>query len=187
MAPPLPRSKFSRAIIQKAREWKTIVDELPLLEEFDSLEDAISSSQRRLDAAQRVETETKKRIEELQETEANLSAAVREEQSNLDTLQKKLAASEDASRAAAAAEADRTLAAAREEASRVLQDAQRTAQEVAAAGRQAVDDYRASLATEITSREARVAELKDEESRLVAAHASAQSALEGLKSQLGVH
>src|SRR6185436_15612910 len=92
MAPAVPRSKLSRLVIEKAREWKSIIDnELPLLEEYDTLEDLVKATKARNEAAEKTEVALKQRLADLNKQEEDLSDRVsdlQKESKGIETLLK---------------------------------------------------------------------------------------------------
>lgn len=186
MAPPVPRSKFSKAIIQKAREWRDIIAELPLLEEYDNLEEAVRAAKARADAAAGVEAASRTRLEDLSTQEKALQdrvAALRTEVADQEARSATIVA--DATAAALETTAQ-TKKAAEDQAASIVAAAGAEAEKIRSKGRADADAYRTSLATEIADLEARVAALKEEQATAAAAHATAAQALDSLRQQLGV-
>lgn len=186
MAPPTPRSKLSKAILRKAQEWRDVVAELPLLEQWDSLEEVISQADVRLAAAKGVEDQVHQRVSALQQSEASLSAkvaALEREVTSLskiaqETLDKTKKVSEDLAREMADV-ANKT-------AGEIVGDARRQAVEIVSRGKTEVDRYQASLVSEVEELQLRKTDLQAEVGRLQSSHVSVTEALTSARQLLGV-
>ncbi len=199
MAPPVPRSKLSRLVIEQAREWKSIIDnELPLLEEYDTLEDLVKATKARNEGAEKTEVALKQRLADLHKQEEELSDRVsdlQKESKGIETLlkttnadvEKKAKAILDLAQKKADDETDKLLAEARFTAEDIKGKAIVEAKETIVKGKAEVDAYKAKLKSDISELEARLDDLKSRETLMTESYAAAQTQLASLRKALGVH
>lgn len=186
MAPPVPRSKLSRALLAKAREWRDVINELPLLEQYDSLEEAIKGAGERQKVAEQLHDAAQARVKELTDKEKVLRDSVAEHEAR--AAQLKLQNDADAATSRTAANASITLAReeAQKQAAQIVADAQKQADKIKADGQAAADAYKLKLKGDVAGLEKRVASLTDDEAKAKASHERASRALSSIKAELGV-
>lgn len=186
MAPPVPRSKLSRAIIQKAREWEAVIKELPMLEDFDNLEEAIKTSQARHNTLKSIEDDLNNRVKALTDTEFRLKRQVAELEKKSDEAKAAAAKAHTDAMADVMSQKDRILGAANEQSARIIKDSEQHGQTLRDAGKREADDYKVKLHKEVSELEERLAKLKKEEADMLAAHTAATSKLSALRQELSV-
>ncbi len=199
MAPPVPRSKLSRLVLAKAKEWQDIIqNELPLLEEYDTLTDAVKAISARNEAAERAEAALKKRLADLTKQEETLLAnivSLQKESSGIETLlkttnadvEKKVKAQLAQAETAAQKLSDDLVAQAKVLAEEIKFKATADAKDAVTKGKAEIDAYKAKLKSDISELEQHLDDLDKQSKEATAAYTTAQSQLASLRRALGVH